>query len=71
MTVKKMLIMTIMNMIKVIMMLYDAVLDAKDDDDADDAAGDIANRKNEIVSVMSYKPVFCRNHANTPVSHTF
>ena len=45
----------------------DADLDDKDDDDADDAA----NRKNEIVSVMSYKPVFCRNHANTPVSRTF
>ena len=48
MTVKKMLIMTIMNMIKVITML----ILMKKDDDADDAADEIANCNNEIVSVV-------------------
>ena len=62
-----MLIMTIMNMIKVIMML---ILMIKT----------MMMRMMLLiillivkmkVSVMSYKPVFCRNHANTPVSRTF
>ena len=66
MTVKKMLIMTIMNMIKVITML----ILMKKDDDADDAADEIANCNNEIVSVV-LQTCFCRNHANTPVSRTF
>ena len=62
-----MLIMTVMNMIKIII---DADVDDRNDDDDHDAADDTANRRT-VVSVTCYKPLFCRNRANTAVSRNF
>ena len=64
MTAKMMLLKTMMSMIKILMMLMLLIKTMM-------MLMILIVVKMQLVSVMSYKPVFCRNHAETPASRTF
>ena len=68
MTVKMMLLKTVMSMIEIMMML---MLLIKTMMMLMMLLMILQIVEMQLVCVMSYKPVFCRNHAKTAVSRTF